>query len=36
MKYLESQGCKIIRFWNNEVMSNIEGVILAVMNALVE
>jgi very-short-patch-repair endonuclease len=35
-KYLESQGYKIIRFWNNEVMSNIEGVILAVMNALEE
>lgn len=33
-KYLESQGFKVIRFWNNDVMNNIEGVILAVMNAL--
>jgi len=25
-KYLGSQGCKVIRFWNNHVMNNIEGV----------
>ena len=24
--YLESQGYKIIRFWNNEIYENIEGV----------
>ena len=33
-QYLESQGYKVIRFWNNEVMNNIEGVILVIMNAL--
>lgn len=33
-KYLESQGYKVIRFWNNDVMNNIEGVILAIMVAL--
>jgi hypothetical protein len=33
-KYLETQGYKVIRFWNNDVMNNIEAVILAIMNAL--
>jgi len=33
-QYLESQGYKVIRFWNNDVMNSIEGVILVVMNAL--
>ncbi len=33
-KYLETQGYKVIRFWNNDVMHNIEGVILAIMNEL--
>ena len=33
-KYLESQGYKVIRFWNNDVMNNIEGVILAITYAL--
>jgi very-short-patch-repair endonuclease len=33
-KYLETQGYKVIRFWNNEVMNNIDAVILAIMNAL--
>jgi very-short-patch-repair endonuclease len=32
--HLETQGYKVIRFWNNDVMNNIEGVILAIMNAL--
>lgn len=25
-KYLESKGYKVIRFWNNEVIENLEGV----------
>src|SRR5688572_19212850 len=25
--YLEKNGVKVIRFWNNEVMQNIEGVL---------
>jgi very-short-patch-repair endonuclease len=33
-KYLESQSYKVIRFWNNDVMNNIEGVILAIMYVL--
>jgi very-short-patch-repair endonuclease len=33
-KYLKSQGYKVIRFWNNDIIKNIEGVILAIMNAL--
>ncbi|HCR71024.1 MAG TPA: hypothetical protein DIW23_06240 [Anaerolineae bacterium] len=33
-QYLESQGYKVIRFWNNEVLNNIEGVILVIMEAL--
>ncbi len=33
-QYLESQGYKVIRFWNNEVLNNIAGVILAIIHAL--
>jgi len=33
-KYLESDGYKVIRFWNNDVTNNIEGVILAIFHAL--
>ncbi len=33
-RYLESQGYTVIRFWNNEVLNNIEGVILAIIHAL--
>ena len=25
-RYLESQGYKVVRFWNNDVMSDINGV----------
>ena len=32
--YLVSQGYKVIRFWNNQVMNDIEGVIKAIINAL--
>ena len=31
---LESLGYKVIRFWNNDVMKDIEGVILAIMDSL--
>ena len=34
--YLESQGYTVIRFWNNEVMSNVEGVLLAIFQKLEE
>lgn len=33
-RFLEAQGYKAVRFWNNEVMQNIEGVILAIVQAL--
>ena len=33
-KYLESVGYKVIRFWNNDVMNNIDSVILAIRHAL--
>ena len=33
-EFLEEQGYKVIRFWNNEVMNDIEGVILVIMDAL--
>ena len=33
-KTLELQGYKVIRFWNNDVMNNIEGVILSITGAL--
>ena len=32
--YLESGGYRVIRFWNHDVINNIEGVILSIMNAL--
>ena len=35
-KYLESQGYKVIRIWNNAVMKDINGVILAIIQALEE
>ena len=33
-KYLEAEGYRVIRFWNNEVTNNIEGVILAILHAM--
>ena len=33
-KYLELLGYKVIRFWNNDVMNNIEGAILTLIHAL--
>ena len=33
-KYLESQEYKVIRFWNNDVVNNIDGVILAIIYAM--
>jgi very-short-patch-repair endonuclease len=35
-KYLESQGYKVIRFWNNDVMNDIGGVVRAIEVALRE
>ena len=33
-KYLESKGYTVIRFWNTDVMNDIDGVIRAIMLAL--
>jgi very-short-patch-repair endonuclease len=33
-KYLESQGYRVLRFWNRDVMKNIDGVILGIHQAL--
>lgn len=33
-KQLNSLGYKVIRFWNNEVMKNMDGVIAAIIHAL--
>lgn len=32
--YLESQGYKIMRFWNDQVMNDIEGVIRSIEEGL--
>ena len=33
-KYLESLSYKVIRFWNHDVMKDIDGVILAIIHAM--
>lgn len=35
-KYLESKGYKVVRFWNNEVDENIEGVYLKLKEIIFE
>jgi very-short-patch-repair endonuclease len=35
-KYLEARGYRVLRFWNHEVMKNIEGVIFVIVQALEE
>ena len=32
--WLESQGYRVLRFWNNEVLENIEGVLEVIQGAL--
>ena len=34
--YLTLQGYRILRFWNDDVMNNLEGVIIAIEQALLE
>ena len=34
--FLESRGFKVLRFWNIEVMNNMEGVLVAIIRALVD
>jgi very-short-patch-repair endonuclease len=33
-RYFESIGYKVIRFWNNDVMKDIEGVLRAILRAM--
>ncbi|MBC7877708.1 MAG: endonuclease domain-containing protein [Anaerolineales bacterium] len=33
-KYLEAQGYKVVRFWNNQVENDLEGVVRAIEIAL--
>ena len=33
-KYLESQGYKVIRFWNDQVLNDINGIIHVIQLAL--
>ena len=33
-RWLEARGYRVIRFWNNEVLGNTEGVVLAILQAL--
>lgn len=35
-KYLNSLGYRVIRFWNSDVMNNIDGVMLAIIHAIEE
>jgi len=32
--YLESRGYRVLRFWNNDVLQNIEGVVTSILDAL--
>jgi len=32
--WLQSRGYRVIRFWNNEVLGNTEGVVLTIRDAL--
>jgi very-short-patch-repair endonuclease len=33
-EFLENEGYRVIRFWNNEVLENIEGVLITIQQAL--
>jgi very-short-patch-repair endonuclease len=33
-RYLESQGLKVLRFWDNEVLQQTDAVLEAILNAL--
>ncbi len=35
-QYLNAPGYKVIRFWNSDVMKDLDGVIRAIWNALAE
>lgn len=33
-RYLKAQGFRILRFWNTDVFTNEEGVVMSILNAL--
>jgi very-short-patch-repair endonuclease len=33
-RFLEAQGYTVLRFWNNEVMTNMEGVMMRIQEIL--
>jgi very-short-patch-repair endonuclease len=33
-EWLEASGYRVVRFWNNDVLSNTEGVLVAILEAL--
>ena len=33
-EYLRSQGYRVLRFWNNDVIANLDGVIAAILDTL--
>jgi hypothetical protein len=35
-RYLEAQGWRVIRFWNNDVLRNLEGVVHTIERTLAE
>jgi len=35
-EYLRSRGYRVLRFWNNEIFENIEGVVSVILEALQE
>jgi very-short-patch-repair endonuclease len=35
-RWLEARGYRVLRFWNNDVMGNVEGVLHAIQAALAE
>ena len=34
--WLRAQGCQVLRFWNNEVLNNLEGVLSRILAVLEE
>jgi very-short-patch-repair endonuclease len=32
--YLHSEGFRVLRFWNNDILSNLDGVLLTILDAL--
>lgn len=33
-KFIESQGYKVLRFWNNEIYENLDGVIEKILDSI--